>query len=243
MVAAAGYTGQKARLEAGSENNERAPRACLGASAPGRSGAAGGSVSELQSDGAQPEAPPAPIEARPEARRSDMPIRLAFTLTTLLSALLLFSIQPMFAKMVLPLLGGSPSVWAVALLLLPGRAAGRLRLRAPARHRYVPPRITGLVHLVVSALAFLSLADRHCPPAGPSRRRAIPISGSSGCSPSRSGCRSSRSRPTRRCCRRGSRAPGIRTRPDPYFLYAALEPRQPRRAARLSASCSSRCSA
>ena len=38
-----------------------------------------------------------------------------FTLTTFLSALLLFSIQPMFAKMVLPLLGGSPSVWAVAL--------------------------------------------------------------------------------------------------------------------------------
>ncbi len=49
-----------------------------------------------------------------------MPIRLAFTLTTLLSALLLFSIQPLFAKMVLPLLGGSPSVWAVALLFFQG---------------------------------------------------------------------------------------------------------------------------
>ena len=39
----------------------------------------------------------------------------AYTLTTFLSALLLFSIQPMFAKMVLPVLGGSPSVWAVAV--------------------------------------------------------------------------------------------------------------------------------
>ena len=31
-----------------------------------------------------------------------------FTVTTFLSALLLFAIQPLFAKMVLPVLGGSP---------------------------------------------------------------------------------------------------------------------------------------
>ena len=34
-----------------------------------------------------------------------------FTGTTFLSALLLFAIQPMFAKMVLPMLGGTPAVW------------------------------------------------------------------------------------------------------------------------------------
>src|SRR5262249_22919583 len=38
-----------------------------------------------------------------------------FTLTTFLSALLLFAIQPMFAKTVLPVLGGSPSVWSVSV--------------------------------------------------------------------------------------------------------------------------------
>ena len=43
-----------------------------------------------------------------------------FTLTTFLSALLLFSLQPMFAKMVLPVLGGSPSVWAVAMCFFQG---------------------------------------------------------------------------------------------------------------------------
>ena len=43
-----------------------------------------------------------------------------FTLTTFLSALLLFSIQPLFAKMVLPILGGAPSVWAVALCFFQG---------------------------------------------------------------------------------------------------------------------------
>jgi hypothetical protein len=45
---------------------------------------------------------------------------ILFTATTFLSALLLFSIQPMFAKMVLPVLGGSPSVWAVAMCFFQG---------------------------------------------------------------------------------------------------------------------------
>jgi hypothetical protein len=39
-----------------------------------------------------------------------------FAASLFLSALLLFAIQPMFTKMVLPLLGGSPSVWSVAMV-------------------------------------------------------------------------------------------------------------------------------
>jgi hypothetical protein len=39
-----------------------------------------------------------------------------FTATLFLSAALLFGIQPMFTKMVLPRLGGSPSVWSVAMV-------------------------------------------------------------------------------------------------------------------------------
>lgn len=47
--------------------------------------------------------------------------RLAATLpvyvaTIFVSAFLLFGIQPMFAKMVLPKLGGSPGVWSVAMV-------------------------------------------------------------------------------------------------------------------------------
>ncbi|RME98253.1 MAG: hypothetical protein D6773_14695, partial [Alphaproteobacteria bacterium] len=38
-----------------------------------------------------------------------------FTASLFLSALLLFAVQPMFAKMVLPVLGGSPAVWSVAM--------------------------------------------------------------------------------------------------------------------------------
>ncbi|PPD30230.1 MAG: hypothetical protein CTY20_04020 [Hyphomicrobium sp.] len=79
-----------------------------------------------------------------------------FTLTTFLSALLLFSIQPMFAKMVLPVLGGSTSVWAVAMCffqgaLLAGYAYAHLMIR------FVPARLTGYVHLALYALAAVAL--------------------------------------------------------------------------------------
>ncbi len=88
------------------------------------------------------------------------PVALAaFTATTFLSAMLLFSVQPLFAKMVLPILGGAPSVWAVALLffqtaLLAGYSYAHLVI---AR---LPLRQTGLVHLAVTALAlaFLPIA-------------------------------------------------------------------------------------
>ena len=39
-----------------------------------------------------------------------------YAFTLLLSAALLFSVQPMFSKMILPLLGGSPQVWNTAML-------------------------------------------------------------------------------------------------------------------------------
>lgn len=79
-----------------------------------------------------------------------------FTATLFLSALLLFSVQPMFAKMVLPQLGGSPSVWAVstcffqAVLLLGYCYAHVL-------NRFVAPHVAPLVHLVVLAIAYLAL--------------------------------------------------------------------------------------
>jgi hypothetical protein len=78
----------------------------------------------------------------------------AYTATTFLSALLLFSVQPMFAKMVLPVLGGSPSVWAVAIFffqaaLLAGYCYAHLLI---AR---VPAANTGFVHIGVCAVAFV----------------------------------------------------------------------------------------
>ncbi|WP_422231560.1 spermidine synthase [Methylorubrum rhodinum] len=43
-----------------------------------------------------------------------------YTGTLLLAALLLFGIQPMFTKRVLPILGGSPAVWSVAMVVFQG---------------------------------------------------------------------------------------------------------------------------
>jgi len=39
-----------------------------------------------------------------------------FTAAITLSAALLFMVQPMFTKMVLPRFGGAPSVWSVAIV-------------------------------------------------------------------------------------------------------------------------------
>ena len=52
---------------------------------------------------------------------------MVYTAAIFVSALLLFSVQPLFTKMVLPRLGGSPAVWSVAMvffqsLLLAGYA-------------------------------------------------------------------------------------------------------------------------
>ena len=79
-----------------------------------------------------------------------------YAATLFVSALLLFALQPMFAKMVLPRLGGSPSVWSVAMVffqgaLLLGYAYAHLisRLLAPGR--------AALAHLAVLAIAGLTL--------------------------------------------------------------------------------------
>ncbi len=79
-----------------------------------------------------------------------------FTATTFLSAVLLFSVQPMFAKMVLPVLGGSPSVWAVAMLFFQAALLAGY-CYAHALIRYFPAATTGFIHLAVSALAFVVL--------------------------------------------------------------------------------------
>lgn len=95
---------------------------------------------------------------------------VVFTLTTFLSALLLFSIQPLFAKIVLPVLGGSPSVWAVAMCffqaaLLAGYCYAHLL------NRHLDIGRAGLVHLGLFALALVTLpiglpAGWREPPAG-----------------------------------------------------------------------------
>jgi hypothetical protein len=73
-----------------------------------------------------------------------------------LSAALLFVIEPMFTKLVLPRLGGSPSVWSVAMVffqttLLAGYAYAHLLTR------HAPLRRAVLIHVAVLLVATLTL--------------------------------------------------------------------------------------
>ncbi len=92
-----------------------------------------------------------------------------FAVVTFLNAALLFAVQPMFTKMVLPLLGGTPMVWNTCLLFF--QSALLLGyLYAHASSRWLTPRTQGFVHiaLLLVALLFLPLgvARGAQPPAG-----------------------------------------------------------------------------
>ena len=79
-----------------------------------------------------------------------------YTATTFLSAALLFCVEPMFAKMVLPMLGGSSAVWSIAMvvfqaLLLAGYVYAHLLMRTFGL------RTAALVHVGLLCAAALSL--------------------------------------------------------------------------------------
>src|SRR5690348_12202803 len=84
-----------------------------------------------------------------------------YTAAIFLSALLLFSVQPLFTKMVLPRLGGSPAVWSVAMvffqaLLLAGYSYAHFLMRI--RNRVVPVAVHLLLLVVAALMLPLSIA-------------------------------------------------------------------------------------
>lgn len=83
-------------------------------------------------------------------------MRLLFTATIFLNAALLFLVQPMIAKLLLPRFGGSPAVWVVSMLffqavLLLGYAYAHLGARK------LSARWQAIAHLAVLGLAALTL--------------------------------------------------------------------------------------
>src|SRR5213078_1045057 len=83
-------------------------------------------------------------------------VLIVYTSAIFVSALLLFSVQPLFTKMVLPRLGGSPAVWSVAMvffqsLLLGGYAYAHFLMQL--RNRAIPVA----VHLVLLVIALTTL--------------------------------------------------------------------------------------
>src|SRR5689334_2684921 len=81
-----------------------------------------------------------------------------FTATTFTASSLVFLVEPMFAKMVLPKLGGSPAVWNTCVLFF------QTTLLAGYSYAHLTPRWLGarrqaVVHLglMIVTLAFLPL--------------------------------------------------------------------------------------
>jgi hypothetical protein len=108
--------------------------------------------------------------------RANLPQRLLFTLAPFTSAALLFSVQPMMAKLVLPMFGGAAAVWTTCMMfyqaaLLVGYAyVDRIaRLRSPAAQAIVH----GL--FVVAPLALLPLrpGDAWLPAPGADPARSL----------------------------------------------------------------------
>ena len=113
-------------------------------------------------------------EQAPSARTPAL-LLPTFGAAIFLSAALLFAVQPMFTKMVLPRFGGSPSVWSVAMvffqaLLLAGYAYAHLLTRT------LPTRAAVIVQIAVMAAAVFML-PLAIAPAGAARRRAARRSG------------------------------------------------------------------
>lgn len=82
-----------------------------------------------------------------------------FTATIFLSASLLFFVQPLFARLVLPVIGGAPAVWTTAMLFFQTVLLGGY-VYAHLTTRYLPRRAQLGLHLAVwaAALVFLPLA-------------------------------------------------------------------------------------
>src|SRR5438046_1432997 len=81
---------------------------------------------------------------------------ILYALTIVVSAFLLFQVQPMIAKMILPWFGGSAAVWTTCMLffqlmLLLGYSY------AHALVRWTRPRVQMLVHITLLAASALAL--------------------------------------------------------------------------------------
>ena len=79
-----------------------------------------------------------------------------FTATVFLSASLLFFVQPLFARIVLPQIGGAPAVWTTAMLFFQSVLIGGY-VYAHLLTRHVPVWAQIAIHLGLWGLALTCL--------------------------------------------------------------------------------------
>jgi len=88
--------------------------------------------------------------------RRSFGLAIIFTATIFLSATLLFSVQPMFTKLILPLLGGASNVWNTAMVFFQAMLLGGY-IYAHMVSKYLPVKAQIAVHFAVTAAGFLFL--------------------------------------------------------------------------------------
>ncbi|WP_371397352.1 spermidine synthase [Fretibacter rubidus] len=109
------------------------------------------------------------LGSKDRQKQSALAMISVFTLAILLSAVLLFSVQPMFTKLVLPLLGGSSNVWNTAMVFF--QAVLLLGyIYAHVITKYLPLKAQIIIHMAVLGLGCfflpLSIAQGWTPPDG-----------------------------------------------------------------------------
>lgn len=81
---------------------------------------------------------------------------LLYAVTIFLSAFLLFQVQPMIAKIILPWFGGSAAVWSTCLMFFQMSLLGGY-LYAYCTSRFLKPRQQAVLHIVLLAASLLLL--------------------------------------------------------------------------------------
>lgn len=85
-----------------------------------------------------------------------MVVCILYSLTIFTGAALVFLIQPMFARMVLPMLGGAPAIWNTALVFYQAVLLAAYAY-AHATSRWLSTRFQSILHLLLMLLVFLFL--------------------------------------------------------------------------------------
>src|SRR4029077_7147299 len=82
----------------------------------------------------------------------------AYALTTFIGAVLLFQVQPLIGKYILPWFGGGPGVWTTCMLFFQILLLGGF-VYAHFITRWFRPRTQAILHMVllVGSLAFLPI--------------------------------------------------------------------------------------
>src|SRR5688500_3723518 len=83
-------------------------------------------------------------------------VAATFTAAVVLNAALLFAVQPMFSKMVLPSLGGTPAVWNTCMVFFQTALLGGY-LYSHVATNWLPVRRHAPIHLALLALSALAL--------------------------------------------------------------------------------------